>query len=99
MAKIRYKIFEEVKEYADGIGIWRKEVVYGCVVKRGWFGLWRGITMDDYGEYTESFSDYDLAEFKTPSEALDKTIDILFRKEEEQPTNKVRLFKKGKIKI
>ena len=99
MATIRYKIYEQVSIYADENGLWHKGAVYGCVVKRGWFGLWRGITMDDDGEYTESFSDYDLAEFKTPSEALDKTIDVLFRKEEEQPTNKVKLFKKGKIKI
>ena len=102
MAKIRYKIYRQVMKYTDENGLLHEELSYSCVVKEGLLWRWKGIVRDeDTGEYRESFYGEDLAEFSTPEKSLEKTIDVLFKKEEEreEPSVKVKLIKKGKVRI
>lgn len=98
MAKIRYKIYKQVLKFTG-----ENEVLsYSCVVKEGLLWRWKGILRDeDTGEYREAFCGEDLAEFDTPEESLEKTIDVLFKKKEDREgfSVKVELFKKGKVRI
>ena len=102
MAKIRYKIYRQVMKYTDENGLLHEELSYSCVVKEGLLWRWKGIVRDeDTGEYRESFYGEDLAEFSTPEKSLEKTIDVLFKKndESEGPSVNIKLFKKGKVRI
>ena len=98
MAKIRYEIYKQVMKFTGE----NEELSYACIVKEGLLRHWRGITRDERtGEYREAFCCEDLAEFSTPEESLEKTIDVLFKKKEEREgfSVKVELFKKGKVRI